>query len=112
MKITHIDGSETETEKIASDLVALALEKTKEYLDALSQYKIPCFVRFAVDGKTFSGAHSFLDGNRDPREVKLELFQDSLECWTKHYPGCKIVVMSDAAYEKVKEVMGNQEETE
>lgn len=45
MKITHVDGSVTDTDKM-NDLSSQLLEKTKEFTDFMCSNKIPFLLRF------------------------------------------------------------------
>ena len=108
MLIKHIDGSETETDKLP-DLKAFALEKSDELLKAFSQYNIPFIFRFGcvcqndAEGIDYGGCFSFSDGEREPFDVKLEMLKDNLAAWERLYPAIKIVVMKKETYEQMKD---------
>lgn len=65
MKITHVDGSVTDTDKL-NDLSAELLERTKDFYEFFANHKIPFILRFGDPIlKSFGGAFNFNSSHKD-----------------------------------------------
>lgn len=91
------------------DIKAMALEKAKELMDLYAQYNVPFVLRFSCvnpqnsDVIDYGGAFAFVNGKHEPTDVRLEMMRDNVAFWERQFPGLKLVAMSDATYEKLRE---------
>jgi len=102
MKIEHRGGAITDTEKVTNDVTAAVLEKTKEYMEFLSKYKVPFYLRYTLPNETYSGAFSWLDQKKTPEDTRIHLMMDCIQFWEAE-SGLRIVAMPPSTFNLINE---------
>ena len=99
MLIEYNDGQTIDTNKL-SDLEAMALEKTKTYLDEMNKLQFPVLVRVRLNEKVFNGGWSAKDAKDSPTDALFALVANTVQfiekCFDDKY---RFVCMDHAAYE-------------